>query len=61
MTFKGNVKWTRRAVAQRDTIYLAVPKEWCDAHDVKRYAELDIYSMGDGSLRILKHKEVGKK
>lgn len=60
MTYKGNVKWTRRAIAQRETIYLAVPKEWCDAHGVKRYSDLDIFAMGDGSLRILKHREVPK-
>jgi hypothetical protein len=57
MTDKGNVKWTRRAIAQRETVYLAIPKEWAIAHDVERYSEPDIFAMGDGSLRILKHRE----
>ena len=57
MTYKGNVQWTRRAIAQRETIYLAIPKEWAKAHGVQRYSELDIFAMGDGSLRTLKHRE----
>ncbi len=57
MTYRGNVQWTRRAIAQRDTIYLAIPKAWAKSHGVERYSELDIFAMGDGSLRILRHKE----
>ena len=56
-SFKGNVKWTRRAIAQRETIYLAIPKEWARAHDIMRYTEVDIFAMGDGTLRIMKHRE----
>lgn len=52
-SFKGNVKWTKRAIAQRETIYLAIPKDWAAAHSIMRYTEVDIFAMGDGTLEDL--------
>ena len=46
------LKWIRRTIQIKSTFYVGVPLTWAEANNLKRYGEVSIELMNDGSLRI---------
>jgi hypothetical protein len=46
------LKWIRRTIQIKSTFYVAMPLTWAEANNLKRYGEVSIELMDDGSLRI---------
>ncbi len=51
------IKWTRKAILQKSSLYLCMPSDWARSNNVGRYTKMDISMLSDGSLKITKHKE----
>ena len=48
----SHLKWKRRTIKIKSTFYVAMPLTWAEANNLRRFGEITIELMDDGSLRL---------